>query len=68
MIAALIIILPEYKLPTLVSRALLDTDGTCDALSKTMAKEIGSVKSNGSWGSNDPQQRDATYSDNLRLA
>jgi hypothetical protein len=41
MIAVLIIILLEYKLPTLVPRALLDTDGICNALSKTTAKGIG---------------------------
>ena len=41
MIAVLIIILLEYKLPTLFPRALLDTDGPCNALSKTTAKGIG---------------------------
>ena len=41
MIAVPIIILLEYKLPTLVPRALLDTDDICNALSKTTAKGIG---------------------------
>lgn len=51
--------LPEYKLPALVFRALLDNDGIGDALSEHTDKEIGSGKSNGSSGSNDSQQRDA---------
>ncbi len=45
MVAALTIMLSEYKLPALVFRALLDNDAICSALSKHADKEIGSGKS-----------------------
>jgi hypothetical protein len=53
MIAALILVLNEYKLPTLVFYTLLNTDGIYDAPSEHTAKEICSGKSDENSGSTD---------------
>jgi hypothetical protein len=60
--------LPEYKLPALVFRALLDIDGICDAPSEHTAKEIDSGKSNGNSLSNDSRQWVARILEQPRFA
>jgi hypothetical protein len=68
MIATLVNRLPEYELPALVFRALLDKDDICDAPPEHPANEIGSGKSNGRLESNNSRQGVPAYSNNARFA
>lgn len=68
MIAALIIMLPEYKLPALIFRAPVDTDGICDALSERTAKELVRESKMGAWDLKTPDSGMPACSNNPRFA